>query len=231
VVTIVHNETSTGAENPVKELAKVVHDTSPDTLILVDAVSSLGGTKIECDAWGLDFLLTSSQKCFALPPGIAFGSASERAMKKAETVKFRGWYFDLLLLEKHRQKDSTPMTPAMSLIWALDVQLDRMLAEGLENRFKRHAAMAKRTQDWAATKGMLPLAPEGYRSKTVSTINNTRNMDIAALNEFLKPKGLRIANGYGDLKGKTYRIAHMGEINMNDVDKLLAAMDEFLNQM
>jgi predicted phosphoserine aminotransferase len=231
VVTIVHNETSTGAENPVKELAKVVHETSPDTLILVDAVSSLGGTKIECDAWGLDFLLTSSQKCFALPPGIAFGAASERAMKKAETVKFRGWYFDLLLLEKHRQKDSTPMTPAMSLIWALDVQLDRMLAEGLENRFKRHAAMAKRTQDWAATKGMLPLAPEGYRSKTVSTINNTRNMDIAALNEFLKPKGLRIANGYGDLKGKTYRIAHMGEINMNDVDKLLAAMDEFLNQM
>jgi aspartate aminotransferase-like enzyme len=106
-----------------------------------------------------------------------------------------------------------------------------MLAEGLENRFKRHASMAKRTQDWAATEGMLPLAPEGYRSKTVSTINNTRNMDIAALNEFLKPKGLRIANGYGDLKGKTYRIAHMGEINMNDVDKLLAAMDEFLNQM
>ncbi len=100
VVTIVHNETSTGAENPVKELAKVVHETSPDTLILVDAVSSLSGTKIEFDAWGLDFLLTSSQKCFALPPGLAFGAASERAMKKAETVKFRGWYFDLLLSGK-----------------------------------------------------------------------------------------------------------------------------------
>ena len=231
VVTIVHNETSTGAENPVKELARVTHEVSPDTLILVDAVSSLGGTKIDFDAWGLDFLLTSSQKSFALPPGLAFGAASERAMKKAETVKFRGWYFDLLLLEKHRVKDSTPMTPAMSLIWALDVQLDRMLAEGLESRFARHAAMAKRTQDWAATQGMLPLAAEGYRSKTVSTINNSRNMDIPALNEFLKPKGMRIANGYGDLKGKTYRIAHMGEINMADVDKLLAAMDEFLKQM
>lgn len=231
VVTIVHNETSTGAENPVKDLARVTHEVSPDTLILVDAVSSLGGTKIEFDAWGLDFLLTSSQKAFALPPGLAFGAASERAMKKAETVKFRGWYFDLLLLEKHRMKDSTPMTPAMSLIWALDVQLDRILAEGLEKRFERHAAMARRTQDWAASHGMVPLAAEGYRSKTVSTINNSRNMDIAALNEFLKPKGLRIANGYGDLKGKTYRIAHMGEINMADVEKLLTAMDDFLKQM
>lgn len=231
VVTIVHNETSTGAENPLKELAEVVHKVSPDTLILVDAVSSLGGVKVEFDAWGLDFLLTSSQKCFALPPGLAFGTASERAMKKAETVKFRGWYFDLLLLEKHRVKDSTPMTPAMSLIWALDTQLDRMLAEGLDTRYARHAAMAKRTQDWAISQGMEPLAPVGYRSKTVSTINNTRNMDIPGLNEFLKPHGLRIANGYGDLKNKTYRIAHMGEIQMSDVDKLLGLMDEYLKTL
>lgn len=230
-VTIVHNETSTGAENPVKELAKVVHDVSPDTLILVDAVSSLAGAKVEMDAWGIDWILTSSQKCFALPPGLAFGSASERAMKKAETVQFRGWYFDLLLLEKHRGKDSTPMTPAMSLIWALDVQLDRMLAEGMENRFARHAAMAKRTQDWGTANGMEPLAPAGYRSKTVSTIQNARNMDIPALNEFLKGHGMKIANGYGDLKNKTFRIAHMGEIQMTDVEKLLGLMDEFLKQM
>lgn len=231
VVTIVHNETSTGAENPVKELARTVHDVSPDTLILVDAVSSLSGTKIEFDDWGLDFLLTSSQKCFALPPGLAFGSASERAMKKAETVKNRGWYFDLLLLEKHRVKDSTPMTPAMSLIWALDAQLDRILVEGLENRFARHTGMAKTTQDWCITQGMEPLAPAGYRSKTVSTIHNARNMDIAALNDFLKPRGMRISNGYGDLKGKTFRIAHMGEILQLDVDKLLAALGDFLKQM
>lgn len=230
-VTLVHNETSTGAENPIKELAKVVHEVSPDTLILVDAVSSLGGVKVEFDAWDLDFLLTSSQKCFALPPGLSFAAASERAMKKAETVKNRGWYFDILLLEKHRVKDSTPMTPAMSLIWALDVQLDRMLAEGLETRFARHAAMAKKTQAWAIAHGMEPLAAEPYRSKTVSTINNTRNMDIAALNTFLQTKGMRIANGYGDLKGKTFRIAHMGEIQPWDVDNLLSAMEEFLNQM
>lgn len=230
-VTIVHNETSTGAVNPVQELAKVAHEVSPDTLILVDAVSSLSGAKIEFDAWGLDWLLTSSQKCFALPPGLAFGAASERAMKKAETVKFRGWYFDLLLLEKHRAKDSTPMTPAMSLVWALDTQLDRILAEGIEARFARHSAMAKRTQDWASAQGMDPLAPAGYRSQTVSTIKNSRGMDIPGLNAFLKEHGLKIANGYGDLKDKTYRIAHMGEIQMTDVEKLLGLMDEFLKKM
>jgi aspartate aminotransferase-like enzyme len=227
-VTIVHNETSTGVENPVKELAKVVHELSPDTLILVDAVSSLGGTKIEMDAWGIDFLLTSSQKCLALPPGLSLAAASDRAMKKAETVTNRGWYFDLVLMEKHRLKDSTPMTPVMPLIYALDVQLDRILEEGLENRFARHAAMAKRTQNWAIAHGMDPLAPEGYRSKTVSTIKNEKGLDISALNKFLLTKGMRIANGYGELKDKTFRIAHMGEITMSDVDTLLANMEEFM---
>jgi aspartate aminotransferase-like enzyme len=132
------------------------------------------------------------------------------------------------LMEKHRLKDSTPMTPAMSLIWALDVQLDRILAEGLDNRFERHAAMAKRTQDWAMDHGMEPLGPAAYRSKTVSTILNSRGMDISALNKFLLTKGMRISNGYGDLKDKTFRIAHMGEIQMKDVNTLLGAMEEFL---
>ena len=230
-VTIVHNETSTGVENPLKELAKVVHEVSPDTLILVDAVSSMGGVKIETDAWGVDFILTSSQKCFAMPPGMCFAAVSDRCLKKAETVDHRGWYFDLLRLEKHRIKNSTPMTPSMSLIWALDVQLEKMLAEGLENRFARHEAMAERVRTWALEHGMEPLAPEGYRSKTVSTIKNLRGVDIATLNEFLLSKGMRIANGYGDLKNKTFRIAHMGETQMHHIDELLDAFTTFLQKM
>ena len=229
-VAIVHNETSTGAENPVKELAAVAHEVSPDTLVMVDAVSSLGGTLIDMDGWGLDFLLTSSQKCFALPPGLSLASANDRAMKKAESVTNRGWYFDLLLMEKHRLKDSTPMTPVMPLIYALDVGLDRMLAEGLENRFARHAAMAKRTQSWAIEHGMNPMSPEPYRSKTVSTIQNSHSWDISALNKFLLQRGMRIANGYGLWKDKTFRIAHMGEIQMTDVEALLAAFEEFMAQ-
>ncbi|MDR3575505.1 MAG: alanine--glyoxylate aminotransferase family protein [Anaerolineaceae bacterium] len=229
-VTIVHNETSTGAENPVKELAAVVHEVSPDTLILVDAVSSLGGVKIEMDAWGIDFLLTSSQKCIALPPGLSLAGTSDRAMKKAETVTNRGWYFDLVRMDKHRIKDSTPMTPVMPLIYALDVQLDRILAEGLDNRFARHAAMANRVQAWAAEHGMEIMAPEPYRSKTVSAIQNSRGFEIAALNKFLMLRGMRIANGYSIWKEKTFRIATMGETQLSDVEDLLLAIDEFLKQ-
>ncbi|MGD0004126.1 MAG: alanine--glyoxylate aminotransferase family protein [Anaerolineaceae bacterium] len=229
-VAIIHNETSTGAENPVKELTAVTHEVSPDTLVMVDAVSSLGGTLIDMDGWGIDYLLTSSQKCFALPPGLSLAAANDRAMKKAENVTNRGWYFDLVLMEKHRLKDSTPMTPVMPLIYALDVGLDRMLAEGLENRFARHAAMAKRTQSWAIEHGMNPMSPEPYRSKTVSTIQNSHGWDISALNKFLLQRGMRIANGYGIWKDKTIRIAHMGEIQMNDVEALLAAFEEFMAQ-
>ena len=230
-VTIVHNETSTGVENPLKELAAVVYEVSPDTLILVDAVSSLGGVKIETDEWGLDFVLTSSQKCMALPPGMSFAAVSDRCLTKAETVEHRGWYFDLLRMEKHRVKNSTAMTPTMSLIWALDVQLDHMLAEGLENRYARHHKMAERVQSWAVENGMEPLAPEGHRSTTVSTIKNLRGVDIPALNEFLLTKGMRIANGYGDLKNKTFRIAHMGETQMHHIDELLETFETFMEKM
>ena len=229
-LTVVHNETSTGMQNPVKEIAEAVRAVAPDTLILVDAVSSLSGAKIETDAWGLDMVLTSSQKCLALPPGLALGAVSDRAMKKAESVENRGWYFDLLRMEKHRLKDSSPATPAMSLIFALDLQLDRILAEGIENRFARHSAMAKRVQDWAEAHDLVMYAPEGYRSQTVTTIKNERNIDVAALNAFLKEREMRIAGGYGPIKPSTFRIAHMGETQMEDIEKLLEAMDEYLKK-
>jgi aspartate aminotransferase-like enzyme len=229
-ITIVHNETSTGLQNPVAEVAEAVRRVSPDTLILVDAVSSLSGAKIETDAWGLDMVLTSSQKCLALPPGLALCAVSDRAMDKAKSVENRGWYFDLLRMDKHRQKDSTPATPAMSLIFALDVQLDRILAEGLEARFARHSAMAERVQAWAEARGLGIYAPAGCRSRTVTTVRNERGWDISALNAFLKQKDMRLANGYGALKNVTFRIAHMGEIQLSDVDRLLAALEEFMAQ-
>lgn len=228
-VSIVHNETSTGVENPLEELAGVIKKISPDTLIMVDAVSSLGGSKIEMDAWGIDFLLTSSQKCLALPPGLSLAGVNDRALEKAAAVENRGWYFDLLLMEKHRVKNSTAMTPVISIVYALDLQLDRIFTEGLEKRFERHAAMSQRVYDWANEHGMTPFADEPCRSKTVATINNNLNMDIAALNKFLLEKyEMRISNGYGDLKGKTFRIATMGETTMEDVNHLLDGMEKFL---
>jgi predicted phosphoserine aminotransferase len=229
-LTIVHNETSTGMQNPIKEIAEAVRAASPETLIFVDAVSSLAGAKIEMDAWGLDMVLTSSQKCLALPPGLALGAVSDRAMKKAESVENRGWYFDLLRMEKHRNKDSSPATPAMSLIYALDYQLDRIFVEGLENRFARHSAMTKRVQDWAEAHDLSMYAPEGFRSQTVTTIKNDRGFSVADLNAFLKQREMRIANGYGQLKDKTFRIAHMGETQPEDIEDLLEAMEDFLKK-
>jgi aspartate aminotransferase-like enzyme len=228
IITVVHNETSTGLQNPVQEIAAAARQASPNTLICVDAVSSLGGVKIEMDAWDLDVLLTSSQKCLALPPGLALGAVSDRALAYAESVPERGWYFDLLRMEKHRLKDSTPATPALSLIYALDFQLDRIFAEGLEARFARHSAMARRVQSWAVERGLALFAPPGYRSHTVTTIHKDPALDFASLNAFLKQRGLRIAGGYGPIKDSTFRIAHMGETQMEDIEDLLAAMDEYL---
>jgi aspartate aminotransferase-like enzyme len=226
-VTIVHNETSTGLQNPVKEVAEALRAVAPETLVLVDAVSSLGGVKIEMDAWGLDMLLTSSQKALALPPGLALAAVSDRALEAAETVENRGWYFDLVRMERHRLNDSAPATPAISLIYALDHQLDRILAEGLEARFARHAAMAGRVQAWGQANGFNPYAPESFRSHTVTTLKNQRNWDIPALNAFLMERGMRLANGYGPLKDSTFRIAHMGEVRMENVEALLGALEAY----
>jgi aspartate aminotransferase-like enzyme len=181
------------------------------------------------DGWGLDFVLTSSQKCLALPPGLGLCAVNDRAMAKAETVENRGWYFDFLRLEKHRTTNSTPATPATSLIYALDVQLSRIFEEGLENRFARHSAMAERCQSWAIEQELDLFAPEGHRSQTVTTIENTRNINVGDLNTFLLERDLRIATGYGPIKERTFRIGHMGELTVDDVNVLLTAIEEFLD--
>ena len=228
LITLVHNETSTGVQNPIQEIAALVRRASPNTLISVDAVSSLGGIKIEMDAWGLDMVLASSQKCLALPPGLALAAVSDRALACAQKVPERGWYFDLVRMETHLNKDSTPATPAISLIFALDMQLDRIINEGLENRFSRHSAMAGLVQDWALANGFEIFAQEGYRSQTVTTVRNTLSLDIAELNTFLISRGMQIADGYGKLRGSTFRIAHMGETQIADINNLLTALDEFI---
>ena len=230
IVTLIHNETSTGLMNPVEEISKVIKEVAPDTLLCVDTVSSLAGAKIEMDAWGVDYMLTSSQKCLALPPGIAFAAVSDRAMERASNVEQRGWYFDFLRLEKHRTANSMPTTAPVSLFYALDVQLDRILnQEGLENRWARHTAMAQASADWAEDHGLSLFAPIGFRSQTVTTINNDLDYDVVGLNRFLMENGTRITNGYGSLKNKTFRIGHMGETTVEDCEELFGLMDKFIN--
>jgi predicted phosphoserine aminotransferase len=229
-VTIVHNETSTGVTSPIQEIAAAIRamPNGDDIMILVDSVSGLAGARIEMDAWDLDVLLSSSQKAFALPPGIAFCAVSDRAMAKAKTVPNRGYYFDFITLAKSMAKNQTPATPAVSLLYALDRQLDDMMAEGMEQRFARHLALRDMTLNWAKGQGFQVYAAEGYESPTVSNIDNNRGIDIGALNKYLRTRGMIISNGYGDLKGKTFRIAHMGDTTTEDMDALFAAMDDYL---
>ncbi|GMR10015.1 MAG: alanine--glyoxylate aminotransferase family protein [Anaerolineae bacterium] len=226
---VVHNETSTGVENPVREIVRAARDSQPELIVMVDAVSSAAGVQIPADDWGLDVVVTSSQKCFALPPGLALAAVSDRALERAAQVSHRGWYFDLLLLEKYHQRNYTPATPAISLLNALDFQLDRILSEGIEARQARHEQMTKLVQTWAQENFAL-FAAEGYRSRTVTAIRNTQEMNIPALNEHLAQYEMTLANGYGSLKNKTFRIGHMGETQPADVEELLNYIDEFLAQ-
>ncbi len=230
-VTVVHNETSTGVTSPIKEIAAAVRSApnGDEIMILVDSVSGLSGARIEFDAWDLDVVLSSSQKAFALPPGIAFCAISDRAMEKAKTVPNRGYYFDFISLAKSMEKFQTPATPAISLLYALDIQLDNMMAEGMENRFARHLAMRDRTIEWALSRDFTLFADLPYASPTVTTVNNNLGIDIGALNQFLRTKGMILSNGYGaKLKGKTFRIAHMGDLQMSDLEPLYTAVDEYL---
>ena len=228
-VTVVHNETSTGATSPIKEIAQAIRAMpgGEDIMILVDSVSGLSGARIEMDAWDLDVVLSSSQKAFALPPGLAFCAVSDRAMAKAKTVPARGYYFDFISLAKSIAKNQTPATPAVSLLYALDLQLDNMMTEGMENRFARHLAMRDRTLEWSKSKGFEIFVTPGYESPTVTCLANNLEIDISALNKYLRGHGMIISNGYGDLKGKTLRIAHMGDIQMYEMEELFAAMDGF----
>jgi predicted phosphoserine aminotransferase len=229
-VTLVHNETSTGVTSPVKEIAEAVRSApnGDEIMILVDSVSGLSGARIEFDAWDLDVVLSSSQKAFALPPGIAFCAVSDRAMAKAQTVPNRGYYFDFIALAKSMAKFQTPATSPISLLYALNAQLEDMMAEGMENRFRRHLAMRDRTMEWATGHGFSLYAAPGYESPTVTCVNNNLDIDISALNNFLRRKGMIISNGYGQLKGVNFRIAHMGDATTADMEELFAAMDEYL---
>jgi len=227
-VTVVHNETSTGVASPIQAISECVRKVSPETLILVDAVSSFSGVYLPFDAWGLDLLLTSSQKALAVPPGLAFTAVSDRLMARADSLDDRGWYFDFLQLEKYRQRSTTPATPAISLLRALRVQLARIFDEGLEARYARHAYCAQMCRDWALAGGFGLMAEAGYESNTVTTVENGQGLDIGALNRFLGERNMQIANGYGSYKGKAFRIGHMGEVWPSDLERLFTAIGDFM---
>jgi predicted phosphoserine aminotransferase len=225
-VLVVHNESATGLTNPLAELAEVVRR-HPETLLLVDAVTALAGLPLEVDRLGIDVAVTSSQKALALPPGLAFASVSERAFERAGRMAGKGFVHDFTRMRQSAQKGQTPATPSVSHLYALDRQLEDLLHEGLEARWRRHAALGEMCRRWAS--GRFALFPrQGYESNTVTCIRNTRGIDVDGFRQELAQRGFAISNGYGKLKQHTFRIGHMGDVTPAEMEELLGAMDEAL---
>ena len=228
VVTLVHNETSTGVMNPLEEIAAVVRK-YPDVLLVVDTVSSFSAVPIKADEWGIDVVLTGSQKALALPPGLGLFMASEAAMERAEGMPDRGYYFDFLEFQKNWEKMMTPSTPCISLIYGLRHQLEKIFGEGLEERFARHEKLNGMVHDWVNENGFEHFAPEGYRSKSLTCVANNREVDVAAWIKAMKEKhSLVINGGYGKIKGTTFRISNMGDESEESIASMLAAITDTL---
>ena len=231
-VTMVHSETSTGVLNDVQALASVVREFE-DTLVLVDSVSGFGAAELRPDEWGIDFLLTGSQKAFALPPGLAFGVASERMMDRSTEAPHRGYYFDLQFFQKNHAKDQSPTTPALSVLFALEVQLARMEQEGMEARWARHRVMAEMTWNWVDTMResgveIEVLAPAGFRSPAITTIRTPPGMTGPEVTKAVADRGWLVGGGYGKLKESTFRVGHMGDHTPEHVEGILDVLAEVL---
>lgn len=230
-VTIIHNETSTGVLNPLAELCAVAKK-YPETLLIVDTVSSFSTLPISMDELGIDVLLTGSQKALALPPGLALFSVSERAFQRAAELPDRGYYFDFLEFKKNQEADMTPSTPSISHIYALRSKLEEIFEEGLEARYARHAATNKMVHDWVRRHGFEFFAPEGYRSVSLTCVKNNKGIDVAKLNKLLKERHrMMIDGGYGKIKGATFRISNMGDETTETIGALLAALDDCLARL
>ena len=237
-VTVVHSESSTGALTDIRAVTALAH--ARGAACLVDSVTGIAAAPVETDAWDLDFVLTGSQKALALPPGLAFGVASARFLASAARGEQRGVYFDLVEFEQYAAKHQTPNTPALPLLYALDAQLPRIAAEGIEGRWQRHAAMAARTHRWveetSASAGLALgiLSPEGERSPAVSAITlpaDRPGLSGDAVVQAVARRGYVIGDGYGRLKGRTFRIGHMGDHTLETLEGCLDACAEALQEL
>jgi aspartate aminotransferase-like enzyme len=217
--------------NPLAEVAAVVRKYD-DVLLVTDTVSSFTVVPIEVDKLGIDVLLTGSQKALALPPGLALFSASERAMAKAATIHDRGYYFDFLEFKANHDNSMTPSTPCIATIYGLNHQLDVIFEEGIENRFARHEKLNDMVHAWVKNKGFEFFAPEGYRSKSLTCIQNNQDIDVAKLGSIMrKDHALAIDGGYGKIKGKTFRLSNMGDETEATIQNLLDALDDALTKL
>ncbi len=226
-MTMIHNETSTGVMSPLPEISDVLKK-FPDVVSIIDTVSSMSALKIPVDELGIDCCIFGVQKAFALPPGLAVFTTSAKALERCKSIEGRGYYFDFLEFDAADAKDNTPSTPCISQIYAMHRQLERMLAEGLEQRWARHREMAEYVRQWVNGREYGFFTDGPYRSVTLTCAVNSRNTDLTAVKKILGERGFAFDDGYGKIKGKTFRIPHMGDMQLSDLKEFLGTVDDVL---
>jgi len=226
-VSITHNETSVGLMNPLAKLSDVVK--SHGKLLLVDCVSSMGGTPIDVDKWGLDVCFSSSQKCFGVPPGLSVGSVSKDALKKSETAQNKGWYFDFKVWQKYQEKKGTPMTSVIPQIAGMHAILSMIEAKGGKQwYFDLYAKRNHRIREGVMNLGLTMFPKRGYESPTVNCVNAPAGVDGVTIYEKMRTEGFELAKGYGTVQNLTFRIGNMGYIESETIDSMLVSLDSVL---
>ena len=222
-VIVTHNETSTGVTNDMKAVSAAVKEF--DKLLIVDAISGLGSLKLPVDEWNLDVVVTGSQKGWMAPPGMAMVSVSKRAWEAYEKAKMPRFYWDFGKARSYLEKGENPWTPAVSIVFALDVSLDMLIKEGLPNIIARHARIAQFTRDGVKALG-LPIFPdEKYASNTITAVKAVKGLDIEKMDKLLIAEHQTIlASGQGALKGKIFRIGHLGWVTEKDIARVMSAL-------
>ena len=230
-VLMTQNETSTAVTNPIQALATTVRDAAPDALVIVDAISGLGAVPFETDAWGLDVVVSGSQKAWMVAPGLSFVSVSPRAWAAAEAAKMPKFYFDLAAHKKSAADGQTPWTPAVAVMFQLDAALDMMQAEGIDAIWARHAAVGAAVRAGLKTLGFSLLADPTYASDTVTGAWIPEDLDWKAFNGKLRKLGLVVAGGQGNLKGKIFRIGHLGHVTVPNILNAMAVLEQALLEL
>ena len=216
-ILLTHNETSTAVMNPIRELAAVIRELAPDALIQVDSVSGLGAVPFEMDAWGVDLVVTGSQKAWMAAPGLAMIAASDRAWTAMETATMPRVYLDLRVHRDSHAVGQTPWTPAIAVIYQVDEGIRLMNAEGAESVFARHEACAAATRAGLSALGLELFADPRFASRTVTGAIVPDDLDWKTFNGEIKRRGVVLAGGQGKLTGKIFRLGHLGSVTLEEI--------------
>ncbi len=222
-VLVTHNETSTGVTNDLGAISKVVKGAG--RLLLVDAISSLGSIDLPIDKWGCDVVVTGSQKGWMVPPGLAMVSVSQEAWQAHAKAKMPRFYWDFAQAKKYLEKNQTPWTPAVSVVFGLELALEMMLKEGMSNIYARHARCAKLARDGVKALGLKLFADEAYASNTVTAVDSSNGLDPKKLTKILREENkIVLSGGQQTLDGKIFRIGHLGWVTEEEIKDVISAI-------